>query len=86
MLLACCEFRLGAGSYCLKSTLDRDRVLLAVLNAGNSSDGIGVALRNALAPECVIFAFGKDAAAVKTVDRKHAGIPAAGDKSSVIAS
>ena len=68
MLLACCEFRLGTGSYCLECCFYRDSVLLAVLYAGNSSDRVGVTLGYALAPECVILALRKDAAAVETVD------------------
>ena len=84
MLLACCEFRLGTGSYCLECCFYRDSVLLAVLYAGNSSDRVGVTLGYALAPESIVSAVGKDAAAVKTVDREHAGIPAAGDEGCVI--
>ena len=44
VLLSCCECGVGTGSYGIESLGYGDSVLLAVLNAGDSSDSIGVTL------------------------------------------
>ena len=68
VLLSCGEFRVGAGSYCIESSGNGDGVLLAVLYARDSSDGVGVSLGYALAPECVVITPGEDAVAVEPLE------------------
>ena len=48
VLLSCCKFGLLTGSYGIESSVYGDRVLLAVLYAGDAADGIGVACETPL--------------------------------------
>ena len=70
-ILSCAHFS--------KRIFHRNGVLSGIRNALDSSDGIGMSLADALAPEGVILTAGKDRIGIQTVQGKHAGIPAAGN-------
>ncbi len=79
MLLSCGELRGLSGADLLDGLLDRDGVLLRVLHAGDSPDGVRVALAYALAPEGVVLAAGENGVAQHTVEGEETRIPADGD-------
>ena len=80
VFFSCCQFRVFACSDSFQSRIYGNCVLFRIQNAFDSSDGIGVTLRNTSAPECVVFAFRQDAVAQESLQAEHTGVPANGNK------
>ena len=79
VFLARCQIGIFAASYGVESRLYGNCILFCVFDALYASDGVGMPLAYALAPESVVFAFGKDCVCVHSVKREKSGVPTYGD-------
>ena len=79
VLLAGGKFRIRTAADSFESSIHRDRVLLCVLHTFNTANGIGMALRNALAPERVSLAIRENGIRIDTVQREKTRIPTHGN-------
>ena len=85
VFFSCGQLRVFACSYLFQCRRNGNGILLAVLYALNASDGIGMALTYASAPEGVILAVGQNAVANQSLQAEHTGIPANGNESNMTA-
>ena len=79
MLLTRGELGIRAGAHGIHGGFHGHSVLAGITHALHAADGIGMALRNATAPERVVLALRQDALGVEAIEREHAGIPAHGN-------
>ena len=79
MFLSCGKFRILSVSHSIERRVHRDGVLLRVLHARHSADGVGMSLAYALAPESIVLAVRKDGVGIQSVEGEHSRIPAHGD-------
>ena len=67
MLLSCCKFRIFSISYCLKSRLYRDRILLSIFYTFYSADCIRMSLADTFAPERISASLYQNRLCIQTV-------------------
>ena len=79
MLLARGELWVLAGASGLDGRRNRDGVLTGINNTRDTTDGVGVALAYAAAPEGVVRAVGQRGAGIQAGEREEAWIPTAAD-------
>lgn len=79
MLLAGRQIRILSSSHRLQRFLHRNRILLRILHARNSSDCIRMSLADALPPERIILSLREDGIGIHPAQREHPRIPAYGD-------
>ena len=85
VFFSCGQLRVFACSYLFQCRRNGNGILLAVLYALNASDGIGMSLTYASAPEGVILAVGQNAVADQSLQAEHTGVPADGNESNMTA-
>ena len=85
VFLSCGKLRVLPISHSLKRRVHRDGVLLRILHARHSADGVGMSLTYALAPEGIVLAVRKDGVGIQSVEGEHSRIPTHGDDADMTA-